>query len=80
MFESAQSKVKRIGESGVTPQEEPVKKNLKAAFASQLQEQSLQFRKLQKDYLQRKSFEIVLMQRFEWKTEERSNIVLNSRR
>eukprot|EP00027_Filamoeba_sp_ATCC50430_P004481 CAMPEP_0168553028 /NCGR_PEP_ID=MMETSP0413-20121227/7033_1 /TAXON_ID=136452 /ORGANISM="Filamoeba nolandi, Strain NC-AS-23-1" /LENGTH=317 /DNA_ID=CAMNT_0008583685 /DNA_START=126 /DNA_END=1079 /DNA_ORIENTATION=- len=53
MFQTAQNKVQRIGAEGVNKQEEPIKKNLQSAFASQLQEYSVQFRKMQKDYLQR---------------------------
>ncbi len=52
MFQTAQNKVQRIGAEGVNKQEEPIKKNLQSAFASQLQEYSVQFRKMQKDYLQ----------------------------
>lgn len=52
MFQTTQSKIHNIGEGGVNPQEEPVKRNLKCALASQLQDQSVEFRRMQKQYLQ----------------------------
>ena len=55
MFQTAQNKVQRIGAEGVNKQEEPIKRNLQSAFASQLQDYSVQFRKMQKDYLQSNS-------------------------
>lgn len=54
MFQQAQIKIQRIGKDGtLTEQEKPIKKNIQSALATQLQELSVQFRKAQKDYLQR---------------------------
>ncbi len=54
MFQQAQSKIQKIGGEGVKKQEEVVKRNLQSSLAANLQELSVQFRKNQKDYLQRK--------------------------
>lgn len=56
MFQQAQSKVARLGKERVSKQEEPLRKNLQSSLATQLQELSIQFRKGQKDYLQRTFF------------------------
>jgi len=53
MFHDAQTKISRIGGHIVAKQEEPVKKNIQSALALQLQDLSVEFRKRQKDYLQR---------------------------
>jgi syntaxin 16 len=52
MFHDCQTKIQRIGNQAVGPQEDQIKKNIQSALALQLQELSVQFRKSQKDYLQ----------------------------
>jgi len=53
MFQTAQLKTQSLGSSGILEQEEMVRKNLQSQLALELQQLSQQFRKDQKDYLQR---------------------------
>jgi syntaxin 16 len=53
MFQQSQAKLARLGKERVQGQEISIRKNLQSSLASQLQELSIQFRKDQKDYLQR---------------------------
>jgi len=54
MYQQTQNKIQRMSQERVKKQEEEVvKKNIQSQLASQLQDLSLEFRKAQKDYLQR---------------------------
>jgi len=53
LFHQAQGKIKRIGvDEKLTGEEKKVKGNIQSAFASKIQDLSIQFRKNQKSYLQ----------------------------
>ena len=54
MFQQAQVKIQRIGATGMTLEEEKIRKNVQSALVAEIQQLSSQFRSMQKDYLQSK--------------------------
>jgi len=53
IFHQCRTKIKKLGKEALPPQENEVKENIQASFASQLQSLSIEFRKIQRNYLQR---------------------------
>jgi len=53
IFHQCQNKIKKLAKESLQPQEKRMQENMQASFASQLQELSIEFRKIQRNYLQR---------------------------